>query len=90
LNLVYSLGLARALQGYQVYLFYCFALATAISISQLRPRGPVPSGFIRGQLLPSFCVVFIYCLLDVFGSTERNYPLTEHFRFFAHLFNLKV
>ncbi len=90
LNLVYSFGLARALQSFQVYLFYCFALATAITISRLRRRGPVPSGFIRGQLLPSFWVVLVYCLLDVFGSTERNYPLVEHFRFFAHLFNLKV
>ncbi|MCU1241683.1 MAG: hypothetical protein JWO71_2409 [Candidatus Acidoferrum typicum] len=90
LNLVYSLGLARALQGYQVYLFYCFALATAISISRLRPRSPMPPGFIRARLLPSFSVVLVYCLLDVFGSTERNYPLTEHFRFFAHLFNLNL
>jgi len=90
LNLVHSVGLARALQGFQVYLFYCFALATAISISQLRRRGPAPSGFIRGQLLPSFCVVFVYCLLDVFGATERNYPLVEHFRFFARLFNLNM
>jgi len=90
LNLVYSFGFARALQGYQVYLFYCFALATAISISQLRRRSPAPSGFIRGQLLPSFWVVLVYCLLDVFGSTERNYPLIVHFRFFANLFNLKI
>jgi hypothetical protein len=90
LNLVYSFGLARALQGFWVYLFYCFALATAISISRLRRRGPAPSGFIRGQLLPSFCVVLVYCVLDVFGSTERNYPLIEHFRFFAHLFNLNI
>jgi hypothetical protein len=90
LNLVYSFGFARAFQGFQVYLFYCFALATAISISRLRPRGPAPSGFIRAQLLPSFSVVLVYCLLDVFGSTERDYPLTEHFRFFAHLFNLNL
>jgi hypothetical protein len=90
LNLVYSFGFARALQGFQVYLFYCFALATAISISRLRRRGPVPSGFIRGQVLPSFWVVLVYCLLDVFGSTERNYPLIEHFRFFAHLFNMNL
>jgi hypothetical protein len=89
-SLIYSLGVVRALQGYQVYLFYCVALATAISISQLRQRGPAPPGFIRGQLLPSFWVMVVYCLLDVFGSTERNYPLVEHFRFFAHLFNLKV
>jgi hypothetical protein len=90
LDFIRKLGLVRALVGYQVYLFYCVTLATAISISYLRRRGPAPKGFIRGQLWPSFCVGIFYCLLDVFGSTERNYPLTAHFRFLAHLFNLNL
>lgn len=84
------LGLIGALVNYQVYLFYCVVLATGISISQLRHRNPAPAGFIRGQLLPSALVVFFFCLLDVFGSTERNYPLSEHFRFLSHLFNLNL
>jgi hypothetical protein len=87
---VQKLGLRGAIGNFQVFLFYCVALATAISISNLRHRGPRPNGFIRGQLLPSASVVLFYCLLDVFGSTQRNYPLVEHFRFFAHLFNLNV
>jgi hypothetical protein len=90
LDLDYSLGLSRAFQGYQVSLFYCFALATAITISRLRPRGPARSGFVRGQLLPSFCVLLVYCLLNVFGSEQRTFPLIEHFRFFAYLFNLRI
>jgi hypothetical protein len=90
LDFIQNLGVARALAGYQVYLFYCVALAAAISISQLRHRGPAPEGFFRGQLWPSFLVALFYCLLDVFGSTDRYYPLTEHFRFFAHLFNLNL
>jgi hypothetical protein len=88
LNFIQRLGLGGALVGFQVYLFYCVLLATAISVSQLRHRKPAPAGFIRGQLWPSFLVVLFYCLLDVFGSTERNYPLSEHFRFLGHLFNL--
>ena len=90
LELIQKFGLLQALVGFQVYLFYCVALAAAISISQLRPRGPAPAGFIRGQLWPSFCVALFFCLLDIFGATGRNYPLSEHFRFFAHLFNLNL
>jgi hypothetical protein len=88
LDFIQRLGVVRALVGYQVSLFYCVALATAISISSLRHRDPAPKGFIRGQLWPSFCVGFFYCLLYVFAASERNYPLTEHFRFLAHLFNI--
>ena len=90
LVIIEKIGLYRSLVNYQVYLFYCVVLATAISISQLRKRSPAPAGFIRGQLLPSVMVVFFFCLLDVFGSTERNFPLVEHFRFLAHLFNLNL
>ncbi|HYB60755.1 MAG TPA: hypothetical protein VEH50_04680 [Methylomirabilota bacterium] len=89
LNFIQELGLVRALAGYQVYLFYCVVLATAISISNLRHRAPAPKGFLRGQLWPSFCVGLFYCLLEVFDSTERNCPLAVHFRFLAHLFNLR-
>jgi hypothetical protein len=90
LNIIQQQGLWRALVGFQVYLFYCFVLAAGITISQLRHRDPASSGFLRGQLLPSLGVVLFYCLLDVFGSTERNYPLSAHFRFFAHLFNVNL
>lgn len=90
LDFVQNLGLARALASYQVYLFYCAVLAAAISISQLRHREPAQTGFFRGQVWPSFLVALFYCLLDVFGSTDRSFPLVEHFRFFAHLFNLNL
>lgn len=90
LGFIQRLGVARAVVGYQVYLFYCVALATAISISNLRRRDPAPKGFVRGQLWPSLCVGLFYCLLDIFGATERNYPLSVHFRFLAHLFNLNL
>jgi hypothetical protein len=54
----------------------------------MRKRGPAPSGFLRGHVLPSLCVVVFYCLLQVFDFTERTYPIRENFRFLAHLFNL--
>lgn len=90
LGTIQRLGLRRALVSYQVYVFYCLVLATAISISQLRHRKPAQPGFIRGQLWSSFLVLLFYCLLQVFDSTERSYPLMEHFRFLAHLLNLKL
>jgi len=82
-------GLKNAVVNFQVYAFYCVVLGAALSISQLRRRSP-RAGFIRGHLLPATWVVLFYCLLDVFGSTQRNYPLTEHFRFLGHLFGINV
>lgn len=88
LDFARSYGLWGALVSFQVYFFYCFLLAAAITISTLRPRRKVHSGFFRSRLIPAVSVVLFYCLLDVFGSTEHKYPLIEHFRFFGHLFFL--
>lgn len=88
LDYISKLGLWRAFTAYHVYLFYCTVLAAAISLSQLRKRRPPPTGFLRGRVVPVFCVALFYCLLHVFDYTERTYPITEHFRFVAHLFNL--
>ena len=90
LNYISELGLWRSLAAYHVYIFYCAVLAAAICISQLRKRGPAPSGFLRARVVPTFCVVLFYCLLHVFDYTERVYPINEHFRFLAHLFNLTI
>jgi hypothetical protein len=88
LKYIAKFGLWRAVTGFHVYIFYCIVLATAISISQVRKRQLAPSGFIRGRVVPTFCVVFFYCLLHIFDYVDRVYPITEHFRFLAHLFNL--
>ena len=90
LSYISELGLWRSLAAYHVYIFYCAVLATAICISQLRKRGPAPTGFFRGRVVPVFCVALFYCLLHVFDYTERVYPITEHFRFLARLFNLTI
>jgi len=82
-------GLLQSLANFQVYLFYCAILAVAISISHLRRRGPQSTGFVRGRLLPACSVGMFYCLLDVFGSTQRSYPLVEHLRFLASLFLIR-
>lgn len=88
LDFVRIYGLWRALVSFQVYFFYCVLLAAAITVSTLRQRRRVHSGFLRSKFLPAVSVILFYCLLDVFGSTEHKYPLIEHFRFFGHLFFL--
>ena len=82
-------GFWKALASYQVILFYCFVLAAALSISQLRERGPKRKSFVRGRLLPILGVILFYCLLDVFGASQRNYPLIEHLRYLASLFFIR-
>ena len=84
------LGAVNAVVNFQVFAFYCVVLGAALSISQLRRRSAPRSGFIRGRLLPATWVIFFYCVLDVFGSTQRNYPLTEHFRFLGHMFGINI
>lgn len=81
-------GFLQACVNFQVYAFYCVVLGTALSISQLRRRSAPRADFLRGRLLPATWVIFFYCVLDVFGSTQRNYPLTEHFRFLGHMFGI--
>jgi hypothetical protein len=90
LHFIYEKGFWNALVGYQVYLFYCFVLAAAIAVSQLRPRRPAPVGFFRARVVPCFCVVLFFCLLHIFDDETRVYPIQEHFRFLAHLFNLNI
>ena len=86
--IIRDIGLRRAAASFQVYVFYCFVLATALSVSQLRKRGPRPTGLIRGRLLPAFSVGTFYCLLEVFDSAPGTYPLIQHFRYFASLFGI--
>lgn len=84
-GLIYHSGLRAAFINFQVFLFYCLVLGAALSLSQLQTRLP-RSGFKR---IVSVCwVIVFYSLLNIFGSTERVYPLAEHFRFLGHLFYL--
>jgi hypothetical protein len=76
----------KALVYYQVLFFYSVILATALSISQLRKRGPRPKGLVRGHLFPVFGVMLFYCLLSVFIDEDRLYPLVVHFKYLASLF----
>lgn len=82
-----KVGFVNAIINFQTFAFYCVALATGLSVSQLRKRTPHP-GLLRGRILPGAWVLFFYCVLDVFGSSERNYPLVEHFRFLGHMFGI--
>ncbi len=84
-----TLGFWKSMVAFQPYMFYCLVLGVAIGISQLRKRRPIPTGWVRGKLVPSLVVALFYCLLHVFADTSRSYPIHEHFRFLAHLFALR-
>jgi hypothetical protein len=79
-------GLWNALADYQVFFFYCAALATALSVSQLRKQDRKPTGFVLGRLLPTIGVGLFFCLLNTFVPSEQKYPLIAHLRYFASLF----
>ena len=85
-KIIRDAGLWRALSSFQAFFFYCILLATALSISQLRKRGPRPAGFVRGRVLPAFGVGIFYCLLNVFACALGSYPLVEHLKYLASLF----
>jgi hypothetical protein len=85
---IHDFGLWTALKTFQVFFFYTVVLATAITVSRLRKRKPLPAGFFRGTLRPALSVCLFYCLLSIFAETDRQYPLVEHLRFLGHLFFL--
>jgi hypothetical protein len=85
-QLIRDMGLWNALANYQTMLFYNAVLTTGLCVSQLRKRGPRPTGMFRGRLLPAFGVGFFYCMLSVFEISERSYPLIEHLKYLASLF----
>jgi hypothetical protein len=85
-QIIRDLGLWKALENYQTMFFYNAVLTAGLCASQLRKRGPRPAGLLRARLLPAFGVGTFYCLLSVFETSERVYPLVEHLRFFASLF----
>jgi hypothetical protein len=81
-------GFWRALVGFEACLFYMFLLALGICISQMRGRRSTATGWLRGRLLPTSCVMLFFCLLRVFDYTNKRYPIWESFRFLFHLFNV--
>lgn len=89
-QIIRDVGFMKALVNYEASLLYCFILAAALSISQLRKRGARPAGFVRGRLLPAATVCLFYCLLNVFVTDERSYSLTVYLRYLASLFFLEV
>jgi hypothetical protein len=85
-QIIRDIGLWKALINYQTMLFYNAVLTIGLCVSQLRQRGPRPAGLFRGHIFPALGVVLFYCLLSVFETSERAYPLVVHLRFFASLF----
>ncbi|MGC2719371.1 MAG: hypothetical protein WA209_07265 [Candidatus Acidiferrales bacterium] len=87
---VARLGFWHAIVAFQPYLLYSTVLGVGIGISQIREHKPIAPGWVRGRALPCLAVTSFYCLLHIFCDPSRTYPIREHFRFLAHLFNLPV
>jgi hypothetical protein len=83
-------GLLKAISDYQVFAFYCAALATMICISQLRNKRSKPMGVIRGKILPAVRVCFLFSLLNIFVPSEQMYPLIAHVKYLASLFFIDI
>lgn len=88
---VAELGLWRAVMGFHVYAFYCSALSAGIVVSQLRSRKPRRSShWFRTTVSPRLAVLLFYCLLMIFGDTERTRSISLHFAFFLRLFGIRI
>ena len=92
LNYVDDLGFWRAIAGFQSYIFYTAVLSVGIGISQMRQQNIKKKaeklGWIRTRLIPPLCVGSFFCILRIFDYTYKRYPISESFRFLAHLLNL--
>jgi hypothetical protein len=88
LDYAHQFGLRETLLNFQSYFLYSTPLALGIGISQFR-NAPKRDGWIRGRLVPAFCVIGFFCLLYVFDNDVGLYPPAAHFRFLGHLLNLR-
>jgi hypothetical protein len=88
-QIICDVGIWRAIENYEASLFYCFILAAALSISQLRKRGPKIPTLVRGHILPAVGVGLFYCLLNIFVTCERSYPFFEYLKYLASLFFIR-
>jgi hypothetical protein len=85
-EMIRDAGLLKAITNYQVFFFYTATLATMLSFSQIRRRGPKPKGVVRSRIVPAFGVGLFFCLLNIFGRSEQIYPLAVHLKYLASLF----
>lgn len=87
LDFAQQFGFRKTLVYFESYFLYSTPLAVGIGISQLR-NAPRRTGWIRGRLVPTVCVIGFFCLLYVFDNDVGLYPPAAHFRFFGHLLHL--
>lgn len=87
-HLVASHGLLGALRAFATYAFYTFVLASALALSQARPRTARPAGFLRGTFLPCFQVALFFALLGLFDDTSGQGSLLQRLAFLPHLLGL--
>jgi hypothetical protein len=89
INTVAIIGLAKAIENYTSYLFYCFVLAISIGISQARlTAGRKPSPTLTGTLWSILCVWAFFVSLRVFGDETKILSFWDRLSFFVSLFGI--
>ena len=63
-QIIRDVGLLGAFVNYQASLLYCFILAAAVSISQLRKRGSKSNAILRGHIFPALGVGIVLLLAE--------------------------
>ncbi|MFH1263424.1 MAG: hypothetical protein V1495_08310 [Pseudomonadota bacterium] len=92
LHNVMKFGLARSLVSFGSYLFFATLLGITIGVSQLRAerhRELLSSGWFRRNVLCRINVLGVSALLEIFGTWDPNFALTDYFRFFFALFGVR-
>jgi hypothetical protein len=90
IHYVVDMGVRNAFLSYTSYLFYCFALATGIGVSQLRlNRKAKTEGTWLRTLGACLCIwLFVLCL-HIFGNETREYALGQRLWFMASLWGIR-
>jgi len=86
IGFVASEGIATATVNFTSYIFYCFVLATAIAISQVRSTVGIQLPTSRLGRFSAFVWIwtFVVCV-HIFGDESRSYTLSERIQFMASL-----
>lgn len=88
IDLIVNLGFFEAVFAMQSLALYCFLLATGIFLSQLRKLRRGKNSRSLPRPLATAGVLLFYCIILIFGETDKLYPVTDNFKFLLSLFNI--
>lgn len=91
LGIITQVGMAELFLSYTSYIFYCFVLAIAISISQVRiSLGYRPPDGLFGRVWSFICIWGFVSILRIFSDETRSHTLSDRLRYLCHLFGVNL